>query len=341
MEVLVTGGAGYLGRHLITALQARGDSVRALILPGEDTTWLEKRDVCLNVGDVRQPETLRTAARGADGIFHLAAMTGVWRPMRDYYAVNVTGTENVCMAALDAGVPRLVHVSSAIVYPVLARQTITETTPLAPLREQYPLSKAEGDRAVQRMVLRYGLPAVIVRPGSIYGPGDRVNFERTAERLRAGKGLVIGSGGNAVSFVYITDVVQGLLLALDQKCAPGQIYNITNDQFVSQQELLWAIAEGVGTRPPRIHVPYRALYALALVAEQIATVTGYRRPPFLTRIGVQIFGADTRHSIDKARRELGYAPRVRLHEGVRVASEWYLKAREPALSNAGVPAGAG
>jgi nucleoside-diphosphate-sugar epimerase len=102
-------------------------------------------------------------------------MLGVWRPMQEYYAVNVAGTENVCRAALAAGVRRLVHVSSAMVYWPRMRQPVREDCPFVPLQEPYTITKAEGDKLVQRMIARDRLPAVITRPGTIFGPGDRLN----------------------------------------------------------------------------------------------------------------------------------------------------------------------
>ncbi|HKC73392.1 MAG TPA: NAD-dependent epimerase/dehydratase family protein, partial [Chloroflexota bacterium] len=166
MEILITGGNGLLGRHLVPALHARGDSVRVLALPGEDTTWLEQRHVAIYRGDVRRPDTLVAPLHGVDTVFHLAGMMGVWRPMQDYYAVNVAGTENVCRAALAAGVRRLVHVSSWTVYGMALPTPAREDFPLAPFPEPYAVTKAEGDRVVQRLIAHDHLPAAIIRPGT-------------------------------------------------------------------------------------------------------------------------------------------------------------------------------
>jgi nucleoside-diphosphate-sugar epimerase len=323
VEILVTGANGYLGQHLVAALQERGHSVRALVLPTENAASLTQRGVAIYRGDVRQPDALAAPMKGVDAVFHLAAMLGTWRPTQDYDAVNVAGTEHVCRAALAAGVRRLVHVSSAMVYGPRRGQPARETCPLVPVQEPYAVTKARGDKLVQRMIAQDRLPAVIIRPGTIFGPGDRLNFKRLAERLRAGKGLIIGSGRNAVPFVYVTDVVQGLLLALEHERAVGQAYNITNDQPLTQEEMLRAIAQEVGAPPPRLHVPYRALYGAAYVAEHIATLSGYKRQPLVTRHGVQMFGSNNRLSIEKARRELGYVPQVPLREGIRLAAAWY------------------
>ena len=333
MEILITGGNGLLGRHLVSALQDRGDSVRVLVLPDEDTSWLDERDVTVYRGDVRRPQTLTAPVSGVEAVVHLAGMMGVWRPIADYHAVNVTGTENVCRAALVEAA-RVVHVSSWTVYGMARGEPVHEEFPLKPFREPYAVTKAAGDLAVQRMIAQDRLAAVIVRPGTFFGPGDGLHFGRMADRLRAGRGVIIGSGDNALPFVYVTDVVQGLLLALDHESAVGGAYNIANDRPLSQKQFLHAIASAIGARPPRLHVPYHALYAAGYGAEVLATLTRSPRQPIVTRLGVKLFGTDNRHAIDKARRELGFTPQVGLDEGVRLAAGWYRGQNQSVLSPA-------
>jgi nucleoside-diphosphate-sugar epimerase len=332
MEVLVTGGNGFVGRHVVSALLERGDDVRVLALPTEETSWLQERGVAVHRGDIRRPETLTEPVRGAEGVLHLAAMMDVWRPLEDYRAANVAGTENVSRAALAAGVRRLVHMSSSSVYGVALGRPADESFPLAPFPDPYPVTKAEGDKLVQRMIAQDGLPAVIVRPDQIFGPGDHLHFGRMADRLRAGKSIIVGAGDNALPLVYVADVVRGLLLALDDERAVGQAYNITNDRPLTQRQLLDAIAEDVGAAPPRLHVPYRALYAAGYAAERLARIRRSQRQPVVTRLGVNVFGTDNRHAIDKAREELGYEPRVSLREGVRLAADWYRTSSAPATA---------
>jgi nucleoside-diphosphate-sugar epimerase len=336
MVMLITGGNGHLGRHLVAALQERGDAVRVLALPGEDTSWLEERGVAVFRGDIRRPQTLVAPMHGVDGVLHLAAMIGVWRPMEDYHAVNVTGTENVCRAALAGGVRRFVHVSSWTVYGMGLGEPVPEGSALKPLREPHVLTKVAGEKLVRRMVAEDGLPAVIIRPGTFFGPGDELHFGRIADRIRAGRWIIIGSGGNALPLVDVTDVVQGLLLALDHEGAVGEAYNITHDRALTQRQFLDAIAREIGAPPPRRRVPYRPLYAAACADERLVRLTRAKRQPLVTRLGVKLFGTDNRHAIDKARRELGYAPQVDLREGVALAAAWYRQrdreqpAREPA-----------
>jgi nucleoside-diphosphate-sugar epimerase len=187
---------------------------------------------------------------------------------------------------------------------------------------------------VQHMIAEARLPAVILRPDQIFGPGDRLHFGRIADRLRAGRGIIVGRGDNALPLVYVTDVVQGILLALDHERAAGQAYNITNDRPLTQTQLMHAIARELGTSPPRLRVPYHALYAAGYAAERLAKVRRSRHQPVVTRLGVKLFGTDNRHSIKKARTELGYRPQVALHDGVRLAAGWYRTGRQP---RAGTP----
>ena len=211
-----------------------------------------------------------------------------------------------------------------------------ETDPLDPFPEPYAVTKAEGDRLVRRMVADEGLPAVIIRPGTFFGPGDQLHFNRIADRLRAGRGVIVGRGDNELPLGYVTDIVQGLVLALDHDDVVGEAFNITNDVPLTQRQLFEAIATEIDARPPWVHVPYSLLYAAGGAAERIAEAVHSTRQPPLTRLGVNVFGTTNRHAIDKAREQLGYAPRVALREGIRLAAAHYLKAEamEAAASTA-------
>jgi nucleoside-diphosphate-sugar epimerase len=275
--------------------------------------------------------------RRVDTIFHLAAMQGMWVPTEEYYNVNVTGTENVCREAMAAGARRIVHVSSWTIYGMAHSRPVTEDTAAAPWHDPYWITKAQGDQLVQRMIAEDHLPAAIIRPGTIFGPGDRLNFGRMADKLCRGRALVIGSGSNALPLVYVTDVVQGLLLCADVDRAQGQVYNITNDEPLSQEDFLRAIAAALGVPPPRLHIPYRAAYAIAFAAERAARFTRSEQP-VVTRHGVVLFGRANRHSIDKARTDLGYRPQVNISEGVKNACIWYHRQNHMAPAGAPRPA---
>jgi len=324
---LITGGTGFVGSHLISALCARGCAVRVLALPTEDTAALEHHGVRVYRGDVCKPETLIEPMRGADTVFHLAAIHGLWRPKQAYSSVNVGGTENVCRAVLATNVPRLIHVSTWTVYGLGLGIPLHENVTLKPLSDYYTATKAEADQLVQRYIAQEQLPAVIVRPGTLFGPGDYVSFTRLVERLRTGRVVIIGSGGNAVTFEYVTNAVEGMMLAATHARAAGQIYNLPPEQPMIQEEFWRVIAEEIGEPPPWIHIPYSALYTLAFLAEVTVNSENPQRQPLITRLGVQLFGADNRIVGEKARHQLGYAPRISVREGIRLTADWYLKSK--------------
>lgn len=332
--VLITGGNGFVGRHLVRALLARDETVRVLALPDEDTAPLERCGVAVYRGDVRQPETLWAPMAGARAVLHLAAMMDVWRPLSDYQSVNVLGTQNVCRAALAAGVQRLVHMSSSSVYRMGLGRPVDESFPLSPFPDPYPVTKAAADMVVQRMIAEEALPAVILRPDQIFGKGDQLHFGRMADRLRSGRSIIVGRGGNALPLVHVADVVRALLLALEHERAVGNAYNITSERPLTQLQVLETIARTIGVEPPRIRVPYRALYAAGYLAERVAALTPSGGRPAITRLGVAFFGTDNRYSMQKAQRELGYKPRLDLREGLRVTADWYRRRHHAAATQA-------
>jgi nucleoside-diphosphate-sugar epimerase len=322
MKVLITGATGLLGGHLIKELQQRGEDIRALVLPVENADKLEKQGVEVVRGDITDAGTLGPAVQDVDLIFHLAGMMGVWRPLVDYRLVNVTGSENLYKAAQKAGVRRYVHTSSHTVYGLGYGRFLTENDALRPDPDPYSLTKAEGDRMMRRLMLNSEVETVILRPGTFFGPGDRLHFGRMAQKMKDGKGVIIGRGDNALPFCYVTDVVQGFMLAAYHENAPGNVYNITNDRPLTQLEMFNAIADAVhGARPTR-HLPYLPIYYGSIVAEKVvARVT--RTKPIVTQLGAMMFGSDNKHSVEKARSELGYEPKVDLRTGITLAAEWF------------------
>lgn len=322
MKVLITGATGLLGKHLIEALQERGERIRALVLPQEDARHLQQQGIEVVRGDVTDASSLSTAVKDCRIIFHLAGMMGVWKPLARYRQVNVKGTENLYLAAESAGVQRFVHTSSHTVYGLGHGRFLTEDDPLRPDNDPYSITKAEGDRLVRRLLLQSPMETVIIRPGTFFGPGDHLHFGRMAQKVKNGRAVLLGRGDNALPFCYVTDIVQGFVLAAYHEKAPGNVYNITNDQPLTQREMFEAIAGELDSRPPRLHLPYWPIYCGSFVAEKVVAPLTFTKP-LVTQLGAMMFGTDNRHSVEKARRELGYEPRVDLREGVRLAATWF------------------
>jgi nucleoside-diphosphate-sugar epimerase len=321
VTTLVTGAGGLLGSHVVELLVEAGSRPRALFAPCEAV--LASTAVDVRVGDVRDRSVVEAALDGVDAVVHCAARTGPWGPSAEYESTNVRALETLVRLAREAGIRRIVHVSSITVHGNDVRGTADETAPFRVEPNPYSRSKVVGERVLQRLI-DDGAPVTIVRPGWIYGPRDNGSFGRFANMIEAGRMLVIGPGHNHVPLVYVGDAARGALQAADAEGAVGRAYLLVNDEPVTQREYLVAIAQELGAPALRWHLPYRVGLALGAAAEIIYRAARREGPPPLTRFGVQLLGGENRYRIDRARTELGFTPEVMLTEGVKRSVEWYL-----------------
>jgi nucleoside-diphosphate-sugar epimerase len=334
LTVLVTGATGFLGSHLVDLLIERGESVAALVLPGESVERLVHADVDIRRGDMMDRSSLQAAVAGVDKVLHCAARTGPWGPRVEYERTNIQGLETLLDVSLAAGVQRFVHVSSIAVLGADVGGVADETSPLRVDPNPYSWSKVMGERLIERAIREHQAPVTIVRPGWVYGPRDLSSFARFAAMIQRGKMVVIGSGKNHVPLIYVTDVAEGIILASQTPQAVGQVYLLVNDEPVTEREYLKAISTELGAQAPNIHIPYRLALVLADAAEVLGRLAHSQRPPPLTRYGVQLLGGENRLAINKARQELGFSPRVNLAQGVRQSAAWYCE-----ISKSGVTGG--
>jgi nucleoside-diphosphate-sugar epimerase len=323
MKVLVTGAAGLLGSHVAELSLGRGDAVRILVRPSEDVSWLARAGAEVCWGDLADRASLEAAVRGIDRVLHCAARMGPWGPETEYETVNVRGVKTLVEAAMAAGVHRFVHVSSIDVHGLAVAGPADETAPYSREQDPYSRSKIAGERVVQELIKDKGAPAVIVRPGLIYGPRDTNSFGRFAALIERGKLPIIGSGNNQLPLIYVADVAQGILLASDADQAIGRAYLLVNDELVTQRAYFDAIAAELGVRPPGWHIPYRGALALGATAELVGHLARMKQPPPLMRFGLKQVAGGNCFTITRARCELGFSPQVNLAEGVRRGIAWY------------------
>ena len=321
--ILVTGAAGLLGSHLVDALVARGDTVRAFILPSEDASRLKAQGVEVCYGDLKDAASLEKATRGAEYVLNCAAKTGPWGPQDEYEAINVRGLETLTRAAMAAGARRLVHVSSITVHGNDVRGVADESAPFHEEPNPYTQTKIAGERMLQRLIRDEGADVAIVRPGWIYGPRDNASFGRFAEMIRRQGMVVIGSGQNHVPLIYVADVAQGILQAAETPEAKGQAYLLVNDERVTQYHYLSLIAKALNVAPPTRHIPYRFALTAGAAAETVGKTLHWQSPPPLMRYGLQLLGGENQFVIAKARQQLGFTPQVPVEDGVRQSVDWF------------------
>ena len=304
--VLITGGGGFIGGHLVDRLLALGHGVRVL-----DNFSTGRRDnlrqtlahIELIEGDLRDPDTVRRATRGAEVVYHLGALPSVPRSVNDprtTNAINVEGTLNVLLAARDAGVRRVVLASSSSVYGDTSVLPKIETMPPQP-RSPYAISKLAAEQYTCSFTSLYGLETVALRYFNVFGPrqdptsqyaGVIARFCTTA--LSGGPYTVQGDGQQSRDFTYIENVLRANLLAAEMPDIAGQVFNIACGERVTLLEMIAILNRLLGAEIPVEHGPARS--------------------------------GDVRHSladIQKARRLLGYTPEVSFGEGLARTLAWY------------------
>jgi Nucleoside-diphosphate-sugar epimerases len=332
VRVLVTGAAGFAGGHLVDMLLERGDEVRALVRPVEDARRLQTLSgVEVVHGDLTDVKSLRHAVQGVQRVYNVAAKTGPWGPEEVYQATNVQGVIDLIGAAMDAGVQRIVHTSSITVYGHHLHSIVDEDHPYHAENNPYSRAKINSEKLIFNLVKERGAPVSIVRPGWIYGPRDNASFGRFVNLVESGKGLFIGSGNNIVPVVYVRDVAQGLIKAGDAgNEAIGRAYNIVDDRRVTQAEYLNTIADALQVPHVSRKLPFSAAYLAGYSAEFLWRAMDRRTkaPPPLMTYGVTLLGGDQQFSIEKARRELGYAPEFDVKRGVAEGIQWYLNQKK-------------
>jgi dihydroflavonol-4-reductase len=318
---LVTGATGHIGNVLVRRLLERGDRVRALIPRGESRLPLAGLDVEVVEGDVLHPEPLRAAMRGTRGAFHLAGVISILPgPDPVMRRVNVQGTANVIEAARATHLPKLVYTSSIHALQRVEDGVIDESLPYDPHNPygEYDRSKAEATLLVQSAA-RTGLEAVIACPTGVIGPYDfRGSLMGTVIHRAAVRRPTFYLDG-AYDFVDVRDVADGLIAAA-ARGRRGESY-ILSGQRVWMRDLLEAIRSITGRRFLQVKVPF----GLArLVARFTPAYYRLRRTaPQITPYSIEVLRSNSNICHDKARRELGYAPRP-VRESISDAVRWYL-----------------
>jgi nucleoside-diphosphate-sugar epimerase len=313
--ILVTGGTGFIGSHLLEKLSALGEPARCLLRRKARPRGLPA-GIEAAYGDLIGGEGVEEAVRGADTVIHLAGVTKALAA-RDYYAGNVRATETLLRALAGRGI-RLVHVSTlAAIGPSRDGTPVDEDAQPRPLTH-YGKSNLEAERLVRALAP----DAVIVRPPVVYGPRDTDVFQ-LLRSISKGWVLKIGGGERWFSAIYVADLVEGLLAA--RRGVGGRAYFLAHPQPVSWSELGAAAARIMARRPRVVRVPPLVAYAVGLGAEAWSHIT--RRPGIISREKVaearcRWWTCDTR----RAAAELGFEARTPLATGLSETLSWYKEA---------------
>ncbi len=319
-KILVTGGTGFTGSHLCDRLVADGCRVRALVRDPNRCGHLAELGIELVQGDLRDKASLQRAVEGIDTVYHVAAL---FRPenvsRQDMWDANVHGTQHLMDASIEAGVTRFVHCSTVGVHGDIKRPPANEDTPYGP-GDYYQESKTEGEKLVLRYMSEGRLPITVFRPSGIYGPRD-LRFLKLIKGVARRRFVMLGSGKVQYQMVYIEDLVDGIVRCGTKDNAIGNVYILTGEPVVTLNQLVQTIAEVVGVKPRNLRFPVTPIYAAGYLCELVFKPLGINPPLYRRR--VDFFRKTRSFDISKAKRELGYEPKVDLKTGIGLTVDWY------------------
>ncbi len=323
MRAVVTGGAGFIGSHLVEHLLARGDEVICIEHAQADTTWVSNLPIDYRDHGVEHTAHIRDALDGADVVFHLAALTQA-RRSSDYYAVNTEGTARVLDAASQLGnrAPRIILASSlSAVGPGQPGKPITLADVPRPL-SHYGRSKLLAE--VMMRAYRDRVPGVILRLSAVYGPRERavLKFFKMVEH---GIALTVGEWTREVSMLYVRDLVDGFVAAASQPDVIGQTFYLAHPEPLSWGRFADVVSRELGQSPKLMSVPGAVARVVAVGAELAAFVG--RSAAILNRDRIrEITQAAWVCDVAPAVERLGFQPRYSLPDGVHATASWYREA---------------
>ena len=273
-------------------------------------------------GDLDDPASLVTATRDVDIVYHVAAAVSDWGSLSYFRRVNVQGTRHVLDAMGQNGVPRLVYVSSAAVHSFIDAQDMDEHSPQLPTSYPYCQTKREAEALVLQYHREGRVAATIVRPGDLYGPGDRVVLLKLDKLLRMGAMPYVAGGYKLGAFTYVENLADGLILAGTSQRALGQAYIITDGVKTTWREYFAGLTRALGYPEPHLSVSPALAYGAASALESVYGALGVGARPPITRYLAIHMSNDFHFSIAKAGEQIGYQPRVGMDEALARTATW-------------------
>lgn len=321
MKILVTGGTGFTGKALVQRLLGLGHEVVALdYKEGLRTQELRDWGAEVVLGSVTDKAVVRRAMRGVELVHHVAAAFREMNvPDSYYHEVNVGGTRNVLEAALAEGVRKVVYCSTCGVHGNVDHPPAGEDAPIQPA-DYYQRTKWEAEPVVRDFNGR-GLETVILRPAAIYGPGDPERFFLIFRRVAKGVFPMFGNGKTYYHPLYIDNLIDAFILAMENGRGRGEAYLIADEKYLEIEDLVRRVGRALGIDVKVPHYPVWPVVAAGHVCEKVCKPFGITPPLFPRR--VDWYRQNRAFKIDKARRDLGYAPKVDIDEGLRRTAEWY------------------
>ncbi|SFI62639.1 NAD-dependent epimerase/dehydratase family protein [Thermoflavimicrobium dichotomicum] len=325
MRVLVTGATGFLGQYLAQRLHQLGFQVTATGRSWQKGAWLEEKGIAFVAASLEDRLMMTRLCRDKDYVFHCGALSSPWGDWKDFYQCNVVGTKNVIEGCMNGHIKRLIYVSTPSIYFRFQDQLdIKEDDPLPERKvNAYAETKWLAEQAIDQ-AYQQGLPVITIRPRALFGPGDQTIIPRLLKANEQRFIPLINEGKVLIDLTYVENVVDALLLCMDSpQDTLGQKYNITNGEPMLFIDLLKQLFSELN-QPMRLKpISFTTGYLLAGFLEWTAKKVLGGKEPLLTRYAIGQIGKSQTLDISKARKELGYEPRISIEEGIHRFVEWW------------------
>lgn len=325
MNMLVTGGTGFLGKALARRLIKEGHHVTIIGRNKQIGFQLEAEGITFIQANLNDQEAMIQACQHKDYVFHCGAKSSPWGKYKDFYAANVIGTKNIIIGCKENDVKRLIYVSTPSIYSYYeSRENIKEDSPLPDkFMNDYARTKYLAEQEIDQ-AHRNGLPVITIRPRAIFGPEDNAIIPRLIKANQKIGVPMIYEGSARIDITYVDNVVEALLLCMhSSEHTLGKKYNVTNGEPMLLHDILEKLFNTLRINWKKKKVNYHVISLLASLIEQFYKRLLPEKEPLLTKYTVSVLSHKQTLNIEAAKNDLGYEPIITVDEGLQKFSKWW------------------
>ena len=326
-KIFITGVNGFIGSHLAEKFINAGHEVSGLVRKTSDLKFIKDFKIELFYGDITDRDSLSKSLPGMDVVVHNAAFASDWGSFEEFYKINVTGTQNVAEISSENNVKRFVHISTVAIHGFKNPDKMDETAPAVKSIFPYCETKRIADEWLFEFAKTTKMEVTSIKPGNVFGTRDHTFIEKYLEALESGKGGFVDGGRHVTCPAYVENLADAVVLASFNTKAIGEAFNITDGIDINWRDFTNMFADELGVKRPKMSIPFPIGYTVAFLMEMFYILFRIKNAPLLTRYRISNGGSDYHFSIEKARKLLGYEPKIKLEEAVRRSVEWYKNSR--------------
>lgn len=323
MNILITGGTGFIGSVLVTKLLKKGHKIHLLIRDKKIFLHIKKKNIFFYKGDITDYADVLNCTKDIDVVYHLAGIVNQWNNPEKIFKVNITGTKNILRACKANNVPLLIYISSVV---ALGNKILngSEDLPLSRLgHNPYSNSKILAEAEIRKWIRTNKLKIINIRPGFVLGKGDPTSILTSSLKFLNNKIIfIIGDGNQKISFIHVDDLVQALLSCIGNSKAIGNSYNLVNNEAVTINQLISYVEKFENMKLHVYHLPLWLAYIVAAIFELLYALLFIKKEPLLSLAKVSFIGYDSSFSNKRAVRDLAFHQSITIKKAVYDFLKW-------------------